>query len=109
MCEKIETVDDDLGRTAFALAYAAWMKARANLADLETQPNISDEEFGEALNRKDEAEWEMIKSPAENFLDIRLRAKAVQAIFEEVEIVGLPGDGRHIAQLNRLVSEIQAI
>jgi hypothetical protein len=101
--------------TAFALAYAKWMKARGEIAVLDDVPApISakktkeyEKKMEEAVTVEEEATWEMIRCSAESILDIRTRAEVTHSIFVFCQLNGEYTDQRHMMMLAKLVLDLQ--
>jgi hypothetical protein len=98
----------------FRSAFTEWKSACAALCTYETdladKADINDEEHERqlvaAMKAKDDAEWNLLRTPAHGILEIRWRALAVQEMFTEATWNGEPTDNRHYLMLNALVSEI---
>jgi hypothetical protein len=103
--------------TAFAVAYAKWMKARSDVAELENTgcsvkfgtPECEQHEDAMAAASTDEQEavWEMIRSPAETSRDTISRAQVTQALFLWCDRNGWYNDKRHLLMLQSLVLDLQ--
>jgi hypothetical protein len=92
---------------AFESAYAQWISARAALAKTDTDDGVRDDEAVNALlDKEKEAEWRLIEAPAADLEQIRMRAMAVQQMFNDADFGGPPTDNRHRIMLYRLVSDI---
>ena len=93
---------------SFADAYALWVAACANMAAI----NAADEDAAteaavdSACKQLTEAEWRLVRTPAETMMDVRGRANAVQATFARIETDGTPTDNRHLVMLATLVADI---
>lgn len=94
--------------TPLSLAYAEWMKARARIAEINTLPESphSTRAMLSAINAEREAEWRIIGSPSENFVDLKMRAELVGVMFQQAAESGKPTDGRHYVALDVLLAEI---
>jgi hypothetical protein len=93
------------------VAYAEWQQARAALqqADLDVSASASldrDERLTEAMTRVDQSEWKIVQTCAENGLDVRLRAMALQQVFLDAEMAGEPTDNRHHMMLSALIHDV---
>lgn len=53
-----------------------------------------------------EAERQVIRAPAKNLADVRLRALVMRQIIIDAEELGEPGDNRHHAALDALIADI---
>jgi hypothetical protein len=103
--------------TAFALAYAKWMKVRSDVAELENTgclvkfgtPECRQQEdaMAAACDAEQEVVWEMIRSPAETSSDTISRALVTQALFLWCDRNGWYNDKRHLLMLQSLVLDLQ--
>jgi hypothetical protein len=101
--------DQDGPAAPFTIAYADWMRARAEIAACEAAPDgeiRQDERVAEAVAAIAAAEWKLVQTPAKSFLDVQARATVVRQMFDEADWEGVPTDNRHRVMLDVLVSEI---
>ena len=91
---------------SLSLAYAEWMKARAQLAAMDAAASSDEAAWNAAQEAKRVALWRLIETPSEGLSDIKLRAESVQSIFMDVLSIGEPTDKHHMAALAGLISEV---
>jgi len=108
---KAQSQPDPEGPSPMMVAYAEWQQARAALqqADLDVSASASldrDERLTEAMTRVDQSEWKIVQTCAENGLDVRLRAMALQQVFLDAEMAGEPTDNRHHMMLSALIHDV---
>jgi hypothetical protein len=100
------------GPSPMELAHAEWQQARAALQQTSfdtaaSSPALSeDERLTSAMKRVDASEWAIIQTCAENGLDVRLRAMALQQVFLDAEMEGEPTDNRHFMMLSALIHDV---
>lgn len=96
----------------FEKARAEWLRARAALAECDTDAldklpaAKADKATSTALNALRAAEWQLLRTPARSFSDVRDRAEIVSEMFVAAQKIGRPTDNRHQLMLDALVSEI---
>ena len=94
------------------LAHAEWVQARAALEQVDIdelsreQPTDDDQLASDALDRVAASEWKIIQTPAQNMLDVRLRAMTLQQVFFDMEMAGEPTDNRHQLMLAALIHDV---
>ena len=108
---KAQSQPDPEGPSPMMVAYAEWHQARAALqqGDLDVSASVSldrDERLTEAMTRVDQSEWKIVQTCAENGLDVRLRAMALQQVFLDAEMAGEPSDNRHHMMLSALIHDV---
>jgi hypothetical protein len=91
---------------SFADAYALWVAACAGIAAINADVDATDTTINRANEQLIEAEWRLVRTPANTLADVRERASAVQVIFTCVDTYGEPTDNRHLAMLAALVADI---
>ena len=92
----------------FNIAYAKWLSARAAMAANNANDSGGDKKTSAVLDAADAAEWELLKTPAANLNDIRIRASVVLEMFAYADVAGPPTDNRHRLMLAALVAEISS-
>lgn len=93
----------------FMVAFAGLQRARADLATLTLNLDSSkesDNKVSEALNALTNAEWNLVRTPADGLAEIRQRALVVQEMFDMAHYDGEPTDNRHRLMLSVLIGEI---
>jgi hypothetical protein len=109
---KAQSQSDPHRPSPMGVAYAEWQQARAALqqADLDVSTSPAslnhDERLTEAMTRVDQFEWKIVQTCAENSLDVRLRAMALQQVFLDAEMAGEPTDNRHHMMLSALIHDV---
>lgn len=90
-----------------AVAYAAWVAARAKVAAADAAPSrFTDRRSSAVVQAGIDAERALLTAPAADLADIRLRAVIVEQMFADAEDIGPPTDGRHLKMLSVLLREI---
>jgi hypothetical protein len=89
-------------RSPFERAYSLWLAASATV-DIVS----GDKEMTAALDDLRRAEWQVIRTPAEQLCQIQKRAAFTQTLIGETLVSGNPLDNRDQAALAVLVAEIQ--
>lgn len=111
------TTEDERGPSKFSLAYAKWMRARADVMQIENAgPSVKfgapecqqqEDALGAASDAECDAVWEMIRAPAETTLDIQRRARVMQSLMLWCDNYGWYLDNRHILMMQSLVLDLQ--
>jgi hypothetical protein len=107
-----QSQSETAGPSPMELAYAEWQQARAALWQADNHgaaspPSLSHEErLTDAMKGVDASEWKIIQTCAEDALDVRLRAMALQQVFLDIEMAGEPTDKRHQMMLLALIHDV---
>jgi hypothetical protein len=87
-----DTPADSEEASPFAIAMAEWANAKAAFARMEAIVNHEDD-FGAAeADAIGAAEWKLLQTPAETFVEIRERARVVSEMFCVADMYGRPTD-----------------
>jgi hypothetical protein len=90
-------------------AYAEWLHARQRVARYNgtSEPTEADDKaLCEDYNATVEAEWKMLRIPADGLADVRTRARVTQDMFAMAAEEGEPTDNRQHLMLSLLIKEI---
>jgi hypothetical protein len=90
----------------FAIAMAEWANAKAALARNVAIPNQGDNCAIAEMDAIRDAEWNLLRTPAETLVEIKERARVVSEMFCVTDMCGRPADNRHRLMLATLVSEL---
>jgi hypothetical protein len=114
MSAQIKLVSDMSLASPFRIALAEFRQAYAELAAIDAAPldlakgddKALEKVTDKALESRRNAEWKLVRTPADGIVDIRERALVVQDMFNRAAWIGDPTDNVHHAMLNVLVLEI---
>jgi hypothetical protein len=98
--------DAIMNDSPFQKAQIEWLRARADVADLDQQSDLTDEKGKEVFAALSAATWKLIRSPANDLSEIAERARIVSdMLFYDLE-AGEPADHHSLAMLATVVAEI---
>jgi len=102
----LKVVEKQVKDSAFGLALVEYMKARADVVQLDvSQPNNDDDGIA-VLAALQAAEWKLLQTPSKSLCEIKRRGQVVLEMLADADFGGKPTDNRHHLMVGVLVSEL---